>query len=255
MAASALRKVSTHTIAGESFKASAWTAGHLQHTIEVLAAKHPGTQLVIKQPCFNTGVDASKHTHDFDGVLDVKIEGLTWAKAQSFLRSQGWAAWHRTPAQGFKHHIHMATIPPGLSGHPKAAAVGAAYQKLGIKVGKFIDGGFTTTGKAFTSSQIVDYFNHAFGLANHHAPNSDTSWFPPDISRTIYQAEDDMTKEELIQVLNSKAGQEAIAKAVIQNRLGGQDDKPRGGRTVEHSISKIYNMLLEINARLDKLEA
>jgi hypothetical protein len=64
-----------------------------------------------------------------------------------------------------------------------------------------------------------------------------------------------MTKEELIQVLNSKAGQEAIAKAVIQNRLGGQDDKPRGGRTVEHSISKIYNMLLEINARLDKLEA
>jgi len=250
MVATALAKTATHTIAGDTFKASAWTAGHLQHTIDVLKVKHPGARLVIKQPCFNTGVEASKHTHDFDGVLDVKIEGLTWTKAQGFLRSQGWAAWHRTPAQGFKHHIHMATIPPGLSGRPSAAQVGAAYQKLGIKVGKFIDGGVTTQGKVVATSQIADYFKHAFGLSNHHATNSDTSWFPKDISRTIYQPEgDDMTKEEMLQVLRSKAGQEAIAQAVVKSKLIGQTDRP-AGRSTGATVTGIYNLLLRIAKKI-----
>lgn len=182
----ALSTLATRNIMGRTFKASDWTAGHLTHTISVLAQKHPDARLVIIQPCFNAGVAASAGTHDYDCVFDVQITGMTWAAAQRFLRSLGWAAWHRTPAQGFSDHIHMASIPAGLSGRPSAAQVGAAYKRLGLKVGKYIDGGVTTTGSVVATSQIVDYFAHTFGLAGHHQPGADSSWFPPDIAATIY---------------------------------------------------------------------
>lgn len=249
MVASALSVVKTKTIAKRRFKASAWTAAHLQHTLDVLAEKHPGASLHIMQTSFHTGFEPSKGTHDFDGVFDVRIDGLTWAQAQRFLRSQGWAAWHRVPP-AFDHHIHMATIPPGLSGRPTPKEVGAAYKKLGIQVGKFIDGGITTHGKVVGSSQIVDYFAHAFGLSGQHTPDSDKSWFPKDIAKTIYQPEDDdMTKEEMLAVLRSKEGQEAIAKAVVQSKIHGQADKPNG-RMVGASITGIYNLLLRIAKKI-----
>lgn len=184
-----LSTVASRTIMGRTFKCSDWTAGHLQATIDDLAERYPESRLVIIQPCYNTGVDASAGTHDFDGVFDVQITGMTWSKAQSYLRGQGWAAWHRTPAQGFADHIHMATIPPGLSGRPTAAQVGAAYAKLGLKVGKYIDGGWTTSRphKITATCQVADYFAHAYGLANAHTSGGDRSWFPADIASTIHQ--------------------------------------------------------------------
>lgn len=249
MVATALSVVKTKTIAKRRFKASAWTAGHLQRTIDVLAEKHPGATLHIMQTSFHTGFEPSKGTHDFDGVFDVRIDGMTWAQAQRFLRSQGWAAWHRVPP-AFDHHIHMATIPPGLSGRPSAKEVGEAYQALGITVGKFIDGGVTSKGKVVGSSQIVDYFAHGFGLSGQHAPDSDKSWFPKDIATTIYRPEeDDMTKEEMLQVLRSKAGQEAIAQAVVKSKLIGQTDRP-AGRSTGATVTGIYNLLLRIAKKI-----
>lgn len=255
MVATALGRTSDQTMAGDTFKASAWTAGHLQQTIDVLKKRHPDKKLRILQPCFHKGVKLSKGSHDYDGVFDVWIDGMTGLVAQRFLRSQGWAAWFRhTGAFADDIHIHMATIPPGLPAKPTAKQVGAAYTKLGIQVGYLIDGGYTRKTTTRYTSQIVDYYAHAFGLKDQHKAGSDTSWFPADIAKTIYQPEDDMDKKELLEILNSKDGQAAISRAVVEKRLGGQTDKPKGGRTVEHSITLIYNMLLEINTRLDKLE-
>lgn len=187
-----LSTLAPRTILGTKFTSSQWTAGHLEHTITVLARRHPKARLRIIQPCYRSlvpggGADASEGTHDYDGVFDVWIDGLSGADAQGFLRACGWAAWHRTKAQGFDEHVHMATIPPGLSGRPTAAAVGAAYKKLGLKVGKYIDGGVTTAGRVIATCQIADYFAHTFGLANNHQPGADHSWFPASIAKTIYQ--------------------------------------------------------------------
>ncbi|RNL78297.1 hypothetical protein [Nocardioides marmorisolisilvae] len=253
MVATALGKTSqNNTIAGRTFKASAWTVGHLQQTLEALKEKQPDAQLVISQTCYSPGFKKSAGTHDFDGAFDVKILNMSWSSAQRFLRSQGWAAWHRTPP-AFKEHIHMVTIPPGLSGRPSAAQVGAAYKKLGLKVGHYIDGGLTSTGKTYTSSQIKDYFAHADGLAGPHTPDTDKSWHPKDISKTIYQPEDDMDKKELLEVLNSKDGQAAISNALVKKRLAPKNG-PKNGRTVEDSINKIYDLLVSMDARLKKLE-
>lgn len=73
--------VTTHTIAGKTFRASARTAAHLRWTITELAEKYPGTRLRIIQPCYNTTVAASAGTHDYDAVFDFEIVGLPWKSA------------------------------------------------------------------------------------------------------------------------------------------------------------------------------
>ena len=189
-----LSTLAKHTIAGVTFTCSEWTAGHLNDTIADLKARYPRCRLEIIQPCYRSlvpggGADLSEGTHDYDGVFDVRVLGMDWDQAQSYLRWQGWAAWHRTPRQGFTDHIHMATIPRGLSGRPTAKQVGEAYAALGLKVGKYIDGGWTTSNphRITTTCQVADYFAHAYGLANAHTSGSDKSPFPTDIARTIYQ--------------------------------------------------------------------
>lgn len=161
----------THIIAGVTFKSTERTAAHLQSTITQLAKAHPGTRLRIIQPCYNTTVAASAGTHDYDAVFDFEIVGMDWWAAQRFLRTQGWACWFRhngTWANEASWHIHAISL-----GYPG-------------KVGKYIDGGLSLYGRRVATSQVEDYFNHAFGLANQHRPRSDTSWFPPDINATIF---------------------------------------------------------------------
>lgn len=188
----ALSTVGYHVIAGKTIKCSEWTAGHLRYTLNELEQKFPNAKLVIIQPSYNSTIRASAGTHDWDGVLDVRIEGIPWSTAQAFLRGRGWAAWWRhtgTWAPQAAWHIHMATIPPGLSGRPTALQVGQAYARLGIKVGRYIDGGYTTSSphQVTTTSQIRDYFAHTFGLAGQHTVGADKSWFPSDIASTIYR--------------------------------------------------------------------
>jgi len=186
--------VRTRTVAGVTFRCSNRVYWHLLWTIWVLRMRFPKARLVIFQPCYHTGVEASKGTHDYDAVLDVWIYGGVlgadpW-RAQRFLRRHGWFAWFRhtgTWAARSAWHIHMGSLPPGLPAHPTALDVGKAYAALGIKVGEFIDGGYTTKGRVVGSSQVVDYFRRAEGLAGQHDQNDDPSWHPKDINKTVFR--------------------------------------------------------------------
>lgn len=149
---------------GDKVRIGRRTAAHLDWTQQQLAKKIPGARIRVIQGTYHKGFDPSKGTHDFDKCLDVFIQSpggdvFKWKAAQRFLRRHGWAAWHRTPQQDedFTHHIHMITL-------------GGADCPVGDLI----------------PSQLNDYRNHAFGLADLHAPGSDASWFPPDIDATIF---------------------------------------------------------------------
>lgn len=184
----------TVTIVGRTFKASRRTIWHLRWTIYVLRLRYPRARLNILQTCYHTGVSASAGTHDFDGVFDVWITGGAlgadpW-RAQRFLRAHGWAAWFRhsgTWAERAAWHIHMISLPTGLPADPSPLDVGKAYERLGIKVGRYIDGGYTTTGRVVATSQVDDYYAHALGLAGQHRVGEDPSWFPRSIDRTVFR--------------------------------------------------------------------
>lgn len=190
-------QVSTHpgdlitvTRLGHAFQASRRTVAHLDWTIKRLRRRWPHARLIIIQTCYHSGVEASAGTHDFDACFDFRIVGLPWPLAQRFLRNAGWAAWWRHTGEWAPKdawHIHAVSIPPGLAGRDVTAAeVGAAYRRQGMKVGKYIDGGVTTEGYPFTSSQVRDFFHRSTGLAERHADGQDTGWFPPNIAKTIY---------------------------------------------------------------------
>jgi hypothetical protein len=57
------------------------------------------------------GVGASGGTHDKGGVLDLNVpSGKDPNAITRQLRNAGFAAWYRTPAQGFTPHIHAVDI-------------------------------------------------------------------------------------------------------------------------------------------------
>lgn len=153
------------TIAGRTFRATRRTVAHLEWTIARLAEKHPGAVLHLIQTCYNSGVEASAGTHDFDAVFDVWIEGLPWMEAEGFLRACGWFAWVREPPT-FSLHIHMGSIPPNGRTFP---------QRVGI----------------FVPGQLDDYRRGALGLAGQHDSGSDHSWRPADIDSTIFVYQED----------------------------------------------------------------
>ena len=79
-----------------------------------------GITVSLTQGGYNPGgVDASARTHDGGGALDISVSGMsstTRTKLLTALRKVGFAAWYRTPAQGFDYHIHaMAISDPDLS--------------------------------------------------------------------------------------------------------------------------------------------
>ena len=153
------KKIVEVTFGGKTFRASQVTYANLLDTQRRLANQHPGAELLVIQPCFNTGVALSAGTHDKDAVLDVQIIGLGWAQAQRFLRECGWAAfWRHTGAWAARSrwHIHMISL--------------AAY-KAGCPVGEFIPG------------QVSDYYGHRDALVG-HAP--DRTWHPRNINRTVF---------------------------------------------------------------------
>lgn len=74
----------------------------------VQAATLYGSNFGLTQGSYNAGgVAASAGTHDGGGVVDVSVYDDKMLKA---LRQVGFAAWHRTPAEGFAHHIHAVAI-------------------------------------------------------------------------------------------------------------------------------------------------
>lgn len=112
----------------------------------------------VIQPPFNTGVPASAGTHDLDVCADGRLLGLDWPQGQTWLRKHGFDCWWRHTgswASPSAFHFHGFTHPNN----------GWTFD---TKVGIFVPG------------QLLDYKNHAFGLAGQHVPGSDHSWFPPD---------------------------------------------------------------------------
>lgn len=149
---------------------------HLDAT-DAAAKKKYGTGLVVIQPSYNTTVAASAGTHDFDACFDVYIPGVAWATQQRFFRSVGWGAYWRRPPK-FGHHIHMFSLPLR-----KGTVRADDYREAGVKVGLYVDGGWSTRGKKVSSAQLDAYYNHRDALAS-NAP--DPSWFPGDITKTIF---------------------------------------------------------------------
>lgn len=170
------------TSGGKVIKGGFRTLCHFNR-LNNLAIKKYDTQLTIFQGCFNSSVAASAGTHDKDSCMDWYIPGVGWWDTQKFGRKNGCACWYRH-APLFSNHVHGFTLPPH-SGNPADD-----FKVAGIKVGKFIDGGLSTVGHVVGSSQITDYYNHAFALAGKHAKGSDKSWFPANIGATIFDLSD-----------------------------------------------------------------
>ena len=76
-------------------------------------AERLGGPMRITQGSYSTGVAASAGTHDGGGVLDISTRGLSTTQINRrvrALRRVGFAAWHRTPADGFSSHIHAVAV-------------------------------------------------------------------------------------------------------------------------------------------------
>lgn len=103
-----------------------------------------GTELPLTQGSYNRGVSASAGTHDGGGVVDINVSGLNHNAVVRALREAGFAAWLRTPAEGFSYHIH-------------ACAIGDREMAPGAR------------------NQVRAYFNGRNGLANNRADSAPAS--------------------------------------------------------------------------------
>jgi hypothetical protein len=138
------------TIGDKTFKSCRQCAAHLRYTIARLKRLFPNAHFHIIQTSFNDDISASAGTHDKCSCFDIEIFGLSWPQQQWFVRNCGWAGWWRQPWQGFSNHIHMCSITCRA---PKGE---------------------------FVPAQVMDYYNHTYGLAGMHNTDQDKSWFPGD---------------------------------------------------------------------------
>jgi hypothetical protein len=114
-----------------------------------LAQTWAGVTITLSQGSYNAGgVSASAGTHDGGGVVDISVS--SWSSATRTrvvlaLRKAGFAAWLRTPAQGFSYHIHACAI-----GDREIAPAAAR--------------------------QVQSYFNGRNGLANNGPDDAERRW-------------------------------------------------------------------------------
>jgi peptidoglycan hydrolase-like protein with peptidoglycan-binding domain len=113
-----------------------------------LAAVWAGVTITLTQGSYNVGVAASAGTHDGGGVVDINVGAWSTAKRNAVvqaLRKAGFAAWLRTPDDGFAYHIHACAI-----GDREMASL--------------------------AKSQVQSYFNGRNGLANNGPTSGETHW-------------------------------------------------------------------------------
>lgn len=102
-----------------------------QQTISALqsAQSIAGFNFTLSQGSFNAGgVAASAGTHDGGGALDASVSGLSTDQQVAMvraLRQAGFAAWRRTPDEGFVDHVHAVLIGDPLLSSAAAAQVSA----------------------------------------------------------------------------------------------------------------------------------
>lgn len=161
---------------GRTYKASFRSACHMARLNALSVAKY-GVEIVVIQGCFNTGVAASAGTHDFDATWDIHIPGVDWYEQQRFLRANGFGCWVRRPPL-FGWHIHGFSLPPR-----EGSSISDDFKVHGFRVGQYVDGGYSTSGRLVTSSQLADYYDERSGLSGHARDNT---WFPDDKAATIF---------------------------------------------------------------------
>lgn len=80
----------------------------------------------LLQGSYNTSNPSSAGTHDGGGVVDIRVSTMTtngqYLCVQA-LRNVGWAAWLRTPDEGFSYHIHAVAIGDHEMSNPAADQV------------------------------------------------------------------------------------------------------------------------------------
>lgn len=100
--------------------------------------------LTLTQGSYTSSNPDSAGTHDGGGVVDISVSNLTstqrWQTVRA-LRTVGFAAWLRTPADGFAYHIHANGISDPDMSRP-------------------------------ARNQVHDYYYGRNGLANHAADNT-----------------------------------------------------------------------------------
>ena len=105
-----------------------WRGGNFdQRSIDMLteAERISGIPIVVTQGSYSGTVAASAGTHAGGGAVDLDVDGLDSDEIGRLiqgLRRVGWAAWLRTPAQGFAYHIH------GIAVACEDLSSGAEYQ-------------------------------------------------------------------------------------------------------------------------------
>ncbi|THV30840.1 peptidoglycan-binding protein [Glycomyces paridis] len=104
--------------------------------------------ITLTQGSYTPGNPDSAGTHDGGGVVDISVSGLTatqrW-QAVKALRDVGFAAWLRTPEQGFAYHIHANAV--------------ADTDMAGV-----------------AQAQVHDYYFGKNGLASHAADNTPAAY-------------------------------------------------------------------------------
>lgn len=175
----AIVKWSKRTTGGKEIRGSLRTICFLER-LNRRSLERFGVGTEIIQGCYNIGVEASAGTHNLDAVVDYWIPGVDPWTQQRFGRANGMGVWYRHPPT-FGQHQHGFVLPPS-SGPDHSRD----FDRAGLAVGVYVDGGWSTEGSRVTSSQIEDFYNHAFGLSEMHTPGSDRSWFPGDIKSTIF---------------------------------------------------------------------
>jgi hypothetical protein len=172
---------SQRTVSGKKIIGSFRAIAHLDRLQALYKRRFGGRTFRVIQSMNNTGVTQSAGTHDYDFCVDLDGPGVSWNDFLIFMRWHGMAGWVRTPAQGFSYHFHGFCLPPR-----EGRSISDDFKVHGFKVGKYVDGGYSTVGRLITSSQIADVYAHAFGLSGKHVPGSDKSPYPKSIAATVW---------------------------------------------------------------------
>lgn len=127
-------------------------------TIQMLnnAERILGAAFHITQGSYSRRVAASGSTHAGGGAMDTNGP-RGWNTAVAALRRAGFAAWHRTPAQGpWNHHIHSIAIGDS-SASPAAKAQVRSFLRGGNGLGGMAKGGPVT--KSMAGNLGIDTFD------------------------------------------------------------------------------------------------
>ncbi|HEY1175223.1 MAG TPA: peptidoglycan-binding protein [Phytomonospora sp.] len=92
--------------------------------------------ITLTQGSYTSSNPGSAGTHDGGGVVDIAVNSLSttqrWQLVKA-LRTVGFAAWLRTPDQGFAYHVHaVAVADPDMSGQAQAQVHDYYYGKNGL---------------------------------------------------------------------------------------------------------------------------